>query len=262
MKIPSLIILFFFIILIQTPFEIINKIKVKADFIAIDYFDNLYLYQDYNLFKYDKNGKRLNTFSLISNGVLTHFDASDPYMLLLYYKDLNQIVFLDDRLAQIGSPINLDEYQLYQVRSVCKSKNFAVWIYDDFDRRLINYGFNPAGILSEIKLKPLNLSSEINYMQESGNHLYANTGKELLIFDIYGNFIQKIPLKISGSFQVINNKIIYSQDNRIFLYSLLNKQTDTLSVDLKQVPENILLGNERMFVRTKNAVSVFKINEP
>ena len=241
-------------------YHLVKKIDKRANFIAIDYFDQIYLNENTRLIKFSDNGEELSTYSRLNKGNISSFDASDPYMLLLYYKDLNQVVFLDDRLAQIGNSINLDEYQLYQVRTVCKSKNFAVWIYDDFDRRLINYGFNPEGILCEINLKPLNLNTEINYMQESGNHLYVNTGEEILIFDIYGSFVKKISLKVPHTFQIINNKIIYSKDYKIFIYSLPNKQIDTLFIDSEQVPENILLGNNRIVVKTKNEVSIFKTN--
>ena len=250
------------VFILTQQYNLIWEIKKQADFIALDRLGFLYLYENNNLYHYNPNGKSLNIFNNRTNGKISSFDASDPYMLLLYYKDLNRIVFLDNQLAPIGTPIDLDKYNLYQVKTVCKSKNFAVWIYDDFDNRLIHYGFNPKGITGQINLSSLNLNNEIRFMREYGNHLYASTGKELLIFDVLGTFIQKSPIEIPNSFQIINNKVIYYHNNQLLIYLPELNQTDTLTLGIIKNAKNVLLTDKRIIVRKENSVSVFSEIQP
>jgi hypothetical protein len=252
--------LLFVLFFLHSDFEFIKKIDKKTDFIVLDNLGFLYLHENYNLYKYSNNGNLINNYTNLSYGKLSVFDASDPYMLLLYYQDINRIIFLDNQLAPIGAPINLDEFELYQVNKVCKSKEFAIWIYDDFDKRLIQYGFNPKGVLNEINLNLLNIPDEISFIRESGRYLYLNTNKQLYIFDIYGTFIKKVNINIPGSFQISNNKIIYSYNNKLFIYYPEVDKTDTLNIDFTKNIKNMLLNNEWLYVQKKEHVLIYKNN--
>jgi len=257
MRLTLIGIFIFLNIYIPKEYKLIWKIEKQADFIALDRLNFLYLYEKNKLYRYNQNGKVLNIFNTQTNGKISGFDASDPYMLLLYYKDLNRIVFLDNQLAALGNPIDLDKYNLYQVKTVCKSKNFAVWIYDDFDNRLIHYGFNPKGISGQINLSTLNLNNEICFMREYGNHLYASTGKELLIFDVLGTFIQKSSIEIPNSFQIINNKVIYYHNKQLLIYLPELNQTDTLKTDIIKNAKNALWVDKTLIIQKENLVSVY-----
>ncbi|MEN8120193.1 MAG: hypothetical protein ABFS35_07595 [Bacteroidota bacterium] len=245
----------------QPEYKLINKIWAEAELISTDSFGNLYLYENNSLKKYDKNGKLLSTYSDQSNGKISSIDVSDPYILLLFYQDLNRIVFLDDRLASIGSPFDMDNLEIFNVSTVCKSKNFAVWIYDRFENRLIQYGFNPKGVVQELKLDPLNIEQEVISMVESGNHLYLNTGKELLLFDQYGSYINNFPLGIKKAFQVRNKRIIYFYDKKLFMKSVKSAETDTIHIDFIPDIKNVLIENDQLYVQKTDSVFIYKERE-
>ncbi|MCF6241588.1 MAG: hypothetical protein L3J74_09615 [Bacteroidales bacterium] len=258
MKFITYGLLFIILFITQSNFRLLKKIDKKTDFIALDNLGFLYLYENNNLYKYSATGDLINRSTELSYGKLSVFDASDPYMLLLYYQDLNRIVFLDNQLAQIGNPIDLDKLELFQVDKVCKSKEFAIWIYDDFDKRLIQYGFNPRGILNEINLSLLNIPGKVNFMRESGNYLYLSTFNQLYVFDIYGTLIKKININIPNSFELINNKIIYSKGHQLFVYSIDENRADTLSINFTQNIKHILLNNKFLYLQKKDRVLVFE----
>ena len=245
---------------IKGDYQLIKKINKKTDFIAIDDLGYLYLHENNKLQKYTNTGDLLNNYTNLTYGKLSFFDASDPYMLLLYYKELNKIVFLDNQLTPMGSPIDLDKLELYQVDKVCKSKEFAIWIYDDFDKRLIQYAFNPKGILNEINLNLLNISEDINFMREAGNRLYLSTNKHLYIFDIYGSLIKKVNIDIPHSFEISYNKLIYYKNNKLISYFPDENKTDTLSVGFTENSMNVLLNDELLYSQKKDSVLIFKLN--
>lgn len=257
MKLFAFIMLLGLMLVTQKDYQLLKKINKKTDFIALDNLGYLYIYENYNLKKYTNKGILLNNYTNLSYGKLSFFDASDPYMLLLYYQNLNEIIFLDNRLAPIGNPINLDELGLYQVDKVCKSKEFAVWIYDDFDKRVIQYGFNPKGILNEINLSLLNIPNGINFMSESGNYLYLSTGKQLYVFDIYGTLIKQTDIDIPNSFQISNNKIIYFKDDELILYAPNENITETIPVGLTDGIINALMNNEFLYIQKKDSVLIY-----
>lgn len=243
---------------LQFDFELIKTINKKTDFMVLDNLGFLYLYENYTIYKYSEEGNLINNYTNLTYGKLSTVDATDPYMLLLYYQDINSIIFLDNQLAPIGSPINLDELEFYHVNNVCKSKDFAVWIYDDFDKRLIQYGFNPKGILKEINLSLLNISNKISSMREAGNYLYLNTNKQLYIFDIFGTFIKKRTISISDSYQILENKIVYSDNNTLFIYYPKQEKTDTLNININDNIKSMLLNNTWLYVQKKEEVLVYK----
>ena len=262
--IPKILLIGIFLSL-QPEYKLIIKIRTEAEFISTDSFGQLYIYANNSLKKYNKNGILLSIFSDQSNGKISSIDVSDPYILLLFYQDLNRIVFLDDRLAPIGSPIDLDNLEIFNVSTVCKSKNFAVWIYDRFDDRLIQYGFNPKGIMQELKLDPLNLEKEVIFMVESGNHLYLNTGKQLILFDQYGSYIKSFqsenlsdPWQIQKAFQIRNNHVIYFRDKQLFINSINEAETDTIHIDFVEDIKNVLIESDQLYIQKTDSVFIYE----
>jgi len=246
---------------LQPKYVLIKKINISTELISTDNFGRLYVYANNSLKKYDKNGNFLSSFSDRTNGKISSIDVSDPYILLLYYEDLNRIVFLDDRLTPIGSPFDLDQFEIFNVATVCKSKRFAVWIYDRFDKRLLHYGFNPKGIINEIKLDPLDIEQEIIYMLESGNHLYLNTGKQLLLFDEYGSYLKSFQTEIKNTFQIRNKHIIYYHDKQLYIKSVNEPDTDTLNIDFITGIKNAMIENNRLYIQKMDLVFIYKKRE-
>jgi len=241
-----------------TEYTLINTISTKAKIINTDYFEQLYIGKHNTLEKYNPNGILLSSYSNQSNGEISAIDVSDPYILLLFYEDLNRVIFLDDKLAPIGKPLDLDKLDLFNVSVVCKSKSFAIWIYDRFDNRLIHYGFNPKGIIQEIMLDPLKLEHEVIFMIESGNHLYLNTGKQVIVLDQYGSFIKSIDSEIKKTLQIKNNQIIYFKDNKLLMESIQEPNTDTLEIDFIQGIKHVLIENNRLFVQKADSVFIYE----
>lgn len=243
---------------LQPDYKLIKKIRVEAEFISTDSFGHLYIYANNSLKKYNKKGELLSIYSDQFHGIISSIDVSDPYILLLFYQDLNRIVFLDNKLFPIGNPLYLDELEIFNVSAVCKSKKFAVWIYDRFDNRLVQYGFNPKGIMQELKLDPLNIEHEVIFMVEAGNYLYLNTGKQLLLFDQYGSYIKSFYSEIKKAFQIRNNNIIYFRDNQLFIKSVKESETDTIHIDFIPDIKNALIESDRLYVRKTDSVFIYK----
>ncbi len=256
--IPKILLIAIFFI--SAKYELIKKINTCSDIMNTDNFGFLYIYCNNSLNKYSNSGELLSTYSNPSNGKISSIDVSDPYILLLFFEDLNRIVFLDNKLAPIGGPFDLDKLGLFNTSAVCKSKNFAVWIFDSFENRIVNYSFNPKGIIQEFSLDPLSLKEELNFMLESGKYLYLNTGKQLIIFDQYGSYIKSIQSEVKKSFQVRNNNIIYFQDKSLFVKSVEKDEADTIHIDFISNIKNAFIEADRLYVQKTDTVLIYKTN--
>jgi len=258
MQILLLKIFLVLVFVVPQQYTLVQKIALNANYIQTDNFGQLYIYANRVLGKYNKSGFLLSKFSNQTYGEITAVDASDPYILMLFYEDLNQIVFLDDKLSPIGSPLNLDELGVFNISTVCKSKQFAVWIYDRFDNRIVQYGFNPKEVLQEINLDPLNIEDEIVFMRESGNYLVLNTGKQFLVFDQFGSYIKGINSGTEKSFQLRNKHIIYFQDKQLIIKPVETGNTDSILLNFIDDIENILIENNHLYIQKKDTVFIYK----
>ncbi|RLD82965.1 MAG: hypothetical protein DRJ10_04460 [Bacteroidetes bacterium] len=258
--IPKILLVGIFLSL-QAEYKLIKIIRTDAELISTDSFGQLYIYSNNSLTKFNKNGQLLSIYSDQSNGKLSSIDVSDPYILLLFYQDLNRIVFLDDKMAPIGSPFDLDNMEIYNVSTVCKSKNFAVWIYDRFDNRLIQYGFNPKGVLHELKLDPLNVEQEVVFMLESGNYLYLNTGTQLILFDQYGTYIKSFQFEIQKAFQIWNNNVVYFRDKQLFINSVNEAEIDAIGIDFVADIKNVRIESDQLYIQKTDSVLIYKRRE-
>ena len=246
------------VFLLPDQYNLVKKIEINTEFIDVDNFGQLYIYTNNNLKKYSKSGIFISQFSNRIEGSISSVDVSDPYILLLFYEDLNRIIFLDDKLSPIGSPLNLDELELFNVSTVCKSKEFAIWIYDRFDNRLIQYGFNPKEILQEINLDPLNIDEGVVFMRESGNYLVLNTSKQLIIFDRFGTYIKSIDIEIAKAFQLQNKRIIWFKDKHFVTESIETEETDSLAINFIVDIENALIEDHQVYIRKKDSVLIYR----
>lgn len=209
--VPILYIITFISILNTSQAQTVKVyLESKPSIFDVDKLGNIYVYSNYELKKYSYKGKLLYTYSQNSMSKLYSIDVSDPMQILLYYKDFNQIVFLDRHLNTIGDAILLNSLNINSASTICKSNQWGIWIYDDFENELINFAFNTKSITDRIKLKEFNAnSSEPNYLVEYDNLLYINESNSCIwVFDKFGNQLNKLQVETSKDFQVIKGNIL------------------------------------------------------
>jgi len=237
---------------------IVIKLDSQPELFSIDKLGNCYVYQNYQLKKFSAKGKLVAMFSWLEAGKLESIDVSDPMHLLLYYKNFNQLLFLDSQLNKKGRPIYLDELDLNSVSAVCKSKQMAIWIYDDYENKLIHYGFNPKGIIQTINLDFFNNElSDINYMQEQGNELYLNQkNKAVWVFDQFGSKLNKLNIKTKNGFQIKNDNLIFNNGTNLYSINILSKEKSSTKITGFEKFDDIKLSNNQIYVLNNDSITI------
>ncbi|MBL7918903.1 MAG: hypothetical protein JNJ40_01235 [Bacteroidia bacterium] len=249
---------FFFISLVWFSFSFIQSdqpkslhIKTKLNYFSTDNIGNIYTVKEDELLKYLASGKLFARYSNLKLGNITTIDATNPLKLLLYYRDFQQIVFLDNQLTANSEPISLEALGYEQTDLVCAGANNSFWIYNKQNNELVRFNEASKKTASTGNLKQiLQVDLKPNYMKEHNGYLFLNSPETgIYVFDIFGTFSKIISLKNLKQFEV-NEDIIYYQKDSLYCsynYKLFEEACKSLpnvlnTIDVKYANNKIYLG--------------------
>ena len=204
--------------------QILNK-SFKGNQITTDQFGYYYEISDTEIKKYTQNGEIYRTYSNNVLGVIANVDVSNPYKILVYFRDFTKVLILDNFLAPTSEVIDLTEIDLDATTLVCRSYNDGAWYYNALKFELIrkdqelqttNTSANIANLLGK-NIQP-------TYLLEYNNRIYLSDSiNGILVFDIYGTYLKTIPLYGIEFFQVKDKFILYvNKEGLIETYNFMS----------------------------------------
>lgn len=232
----------------------IKSIKSEADFFRVDNFGKLYVVKNNEINLYDPKGNFLVRNSNKFYGEISDLDASNGLESLLFFKDLSQVVFLDNQLAEKGKELSLEEIGFDQVTLACTSHGLGVWLYDQTRFELTRVDQNGKfTVKSGNLLQILGYAPQPNFMREVNNWVYLNDPKRgILVFDIYGAYYKTIPVKGLEYFQIKDRRVFYLKKGYYQSFDMQELSFDTLFKLEPEVKEVFL---------TKNQLNILKNSE-
>ncbi len=241
-------------------FVLYKSIKTKAKFVTVDKLGNIYLVNNDEILKYDNNVNFLMSYSNKDLGKITYVDVSDPLKVLVFYKDFGQIVFLDNTLSIKGDVLLLETYELEQSTLACSSYESAFWVYEPNMYKLIRVDKNfqitqQSGNITQL------IGAEIspNCLTENNNFIYLNDPKiGVLVFDRYGTYSKTIPFKGLTSFQIIGDKLIYTETSLIKTYNLKTLEETTTKLP-EEKPLSVNVWQEKLYILNNKEINIYSI---
>jgi hypothetical protein len=233
-------------------------IKAKFDFFTVDNIGNIYTIKEDELVKYLPNGKFFARYSNLKLGSISKVDATNPLKLVVYYRDFQQIVFLDNQLSVNSEIVSLEKLGYEQTDLVCASNNNSFWIYSKQNNELHRFNENSKEISATGNLKQI-LQNELspNFMLEHNGYLYLNSPETgIYVFDIFGTFSRIIAIKHLRQFQV-NENIVYYQRDSIFCsynYTLFEEACKTIPYWSKV--QTLKYRNTKLYSGFKDSITV------
>lgn len=239
----------------DTPLQI--SFTEKKNHVEVDAFGNIYLINDNEIVKYNSLGVLQKKFSTKRYGKIDFVDAMNPLKILVYYKDFQQILFLDNQLTASSNMISLESLGHEQSSLVCSSSNNSFWIYDKQNNELCRFDSELKSLVKTGNVKRiLDVEMKPNYMQEHNNYVYLNCPNEgILVFDIYGTFYKTIPLKNLKEFNIVNGDVFYYDNHHLKQY-----QAQTFNTIEKQFSDtlisNVIWQNNKIYKVYKDSLVV------
>ncbi|MBA3681961.1 MAG: hypothetical protein H0W73_12490 [Bacteroidetes bacterium] len=248
----------FFLIAVCFSFSFIQNdqptrliINTKLNYFSADNIGNVYTVKEDELIKFLVSGKLFARYSNLKLGSITSIDVTNPLKLLLYYRDFQQIIFLDNQLTANSEPISLEALGYEQTDLVCAGANNSFWIYNKQNNELIRFDETSKKIASTGNLKQiLQVDLKPNYMKEHNGYLFLNSPETgIYVFDIFGTFSKVISLKNLKQFEVSEDIIYYQKDSMYcsYNYKLFEEACKSLpnplsTIDVKYTNGKIYLG--------------------
>jgi len=204
---------------------------------VVDAFGNSYVIHADEIKKYNSLGIFQKTFSNKRFGKIDEIDVSNPLKILVYYREFQQLLFLDNQLTPASTVISLETIGYEQASLVCTSLNNSFWLYNKQNNELLRFDAELKILVKTGNLKRiLDLDLKPNFMREHGNYLYLNCPNEgILVFDIYGTFYKTIPIKGLKEFSVINGNIFFFDKRTLKEY-----QPQTFNTIEKEISDTLI----------------------
>lgn len=185
------------------------------------------------ILKYTAKGQFINRYSNLSLGKIESVDVSNPLRILLFYRQRQAIVFLDNQLSQNGQPVFLEKLGIMNASMASSSSlSNGFWIFNEPDMEL--YRFNSENTL-QIKSGNLRwfLGDDFHphRMAEHNSRLYISDSiSGIYVFDQFGTYKKTLPLKTASLFFANEENLWFTRNGILYKYNLKKNEiySDTL----------------------------------
>jgi hypothetical protein len=248
-------------LLLPAEFQFVRSVKVDGDSHLSDPLGNVYIIKNNRLIKYDQDYSRAAEYANLFLGNIHSIDVSDPLRILIYYKEYNQVVWVDNFLSEIRSPIWLDNLGVDQAELVCSSNQGGFWIFNGLNKQLQYYDVSLQFVHESIPLNSLTGPDiEPAFMLEKSRKVYLNVpGFGILVFDLFGNYSKTIPVEIPGEFQVTDQNLYYFKTGELYSYNLQTNISDQLPLPEENGFTKVEMQPEFLYLFNHRGYSVYKI---
>jgi hypothetical protein len=170
--------------------------KMRITHIEADHLGNFYYQGSLGLVKVDPEGEEMGRFSRPDLGTPTVINVYDPMRVLLYYKDFNIVIVLDNRLNPLYPPLDLLKEGYVDVPALALADEFNLWLYDQLQDRVLRMDMRDRKVrFQSLPLTQLiQRESQVSLMRSHVDGMVVLTDQGPLLFDNLGNFKAFYPL--------------------------------------------------------------------
>jgi hypothetical protein len=206
----------------DTAFRITYKQKLIGEFtdFAVDNLSNIYLVTATNqIKKYNNKGDSVAVFNDQKKyGKIFSIDVTNPFKVLVYYKEFSTILVLD-RFLSVVNTIDLRKQNISDAKAVGLSYDNNIWIYDELASKIRKIDDNGKQLLESTDLRMV--FEEVpapTFIIDNKKSLYLYDPKRgWLVFDYYGGYQNKFAFTNWKDVQVINDNLTGREENCILV---------------------------------------------
>lgn len=163
----------------KTPLENVN-------FYGVDKYNAIYYAKKNTLYK--KTNQKKYSFSSLQLGTLTSVDIINPLKLVLFYKNTNTVVLLDDKLSEI-TRIDFNSPSLFRtVGFATKANSYDLWIFNEDTQELELFNYRTKS--TSMQTQPVN--GRVLQQKSNFNYCWLLTDLGLVSYNSYGSYMDAI----------------------------------------------------------------------
>ena len=195
----------------------------------------------------------------IGLGKITNIDFQNPLQIIVFYKDFNTVVLLDNQLNELKRiDFNLNP-ELIQLEAVGLSAQNQLWIYDGITNRIGLYNITN----DHLKWISTPIKSGIkNYFSDYNFFYWIDHTNQLFTSSIYGtiNTLGTIP-KHDKMRLLSNSTVLYSYENEIYFYEITKERSSKIKLTENFVG-NFFFKDGILAIFTQNIITNYKLILP
>lgn len=244
---------------IDNRYALIDTYAIKANSVSVDNFGNFYVTGDNQIIKFDRDGKYQVKFEEVKNGKIGSVDVTNPFKLIVYYPDFMKAIVLDKFLTEIAS-YNFFDLGYTNVTAVGSSADGYLWFYDATD-----YTLKKIDVTGNVQLQsqPINqLINKIinpNFIIEKNGQVFVNdTATGILVFDNFGAYYKTIPIHGLQKFHILQEQIVYYQDNKLRSYNPVTFDAKMISLPDTVGVMQAVIDKQRIAILKNDRIDFYK----
>lgn len=248
---------------LELTFE--KYIDLTADtFYGVDEVGTIF-YKLNNVF-YKKTAAQTLEFYDILLGELTGVDIINPMNAMLFYRETQTVVFLDNRLNETQRVVLSDLQPYRYVQYVGVAGEQQLWLFNIDEQRLERFDYVNNKQLSFLK----SVSLPVNRLVSTYNFCHLQTAEQLFTFNSYGSLIGTIAKeKIMGVTTSFKQLLVWSSDtlevwqqgkNAVFLLTFSTTQLPVALQNDYNPKKSLYLKAGKLYLYNGNRISVYQTN--
>ena len=232
-------------------------ILLSETFLGFDNQQNYYSLKENVLSK--SNSKQNFEYKNVSLGKITKVDFQNPLQIVVFYKNFNTIVLLDNQLNEIKKiDFNLQTNTI-NLEAVALSSQNQLWFYEGITSKiglysLINGSTKWISTALELPIKKYHSTYTHFYWLDSLNNFYS--------ISIYGTIESLGNFPNFETIQLINEQVaLYSFENQLYYYEIKTKQAHKIKI-AENLVANFFFADGILAIFTQNEITNYKIILP
>lgn len=165
-----------------------NTMRLNADsFIGLDGYDNLYFIKNKVLYKEGRDGEY--QFNSLNLGRISSVDIINPLKIVVFFKDTNTAVLLDNKLNEIKRIVFHRISDFFNAASATTAEKNSLWIFNADNQQLELFDYKTKSRKSVSQPFPGKFVDQTSNF----NYCFILTEKKLRAFNSYGSLLHEIP---------------------------------------------------------------------
>ncbi len=233
--------------------SLIKKTPLKADrFAGVDDFGFQYYTGSYQVYKVKDSTEF--SYASILQAEPGFIDLLNPLELLLFYKEMNQVVLLDNTLNEILKIDFNRTVPFKNLQHVSLAINNHFWILDAEKQQmeLFNYRTRVSSKIGQ-PFDQVVIDVASNY-----NFCWVLTPDELLEYNSYGGLIRKISAPGFDAITQHHGIVILKRENRLFYLSKYGSAIIPIQIPDIQIKE-FYLNDENLYIYDAEILHQFQL---
>ena len=233
----------------------LKETSLKSDsFIGVDNFQNIYYTSKSTLYK--KSNTEIIEYAALNLGQITTVDLINPLKIVVFYKESNTVVILDNTLAEIRR-INFSAIENFRnISHATNAGDRRLWIYNTDIQRLELFDYNQNKVIIEFPptvLPAIELTSNFNVC-------WVKTNEAIDSYTVYGSLINSFPIETSLEAITIYNESIFAIAEEKLFYSKKN----ALTFSNLEIPEikvkQFSIKDEILYIYDGQILTTYRLN--